>query len=515
MFYLNTNTASILFQKTLRRSTYVDKSMLISHLNKRIGTDNCFICITRPRRFGKTINANMLGAYYTINQDNHTMFDSLAIAKDPSYTEHLNQHNVIQVDFSKTPDECNSYKDYINYIKNILVSDLENFFGKHKNPGISIGDFLIESGQSFIFIFDEWDFCFNESFMSEPDKKNFLKFLKGLLKDRPYTDLVYMTGILPVAKYSSGSELNMFNEYNFMYSSVFDNYFGFNEDEVKYLCKHNESIKYEDLQIWYNGYYLNGNRILFNPHSVCCALENGICQNYWTGTGPMNEIAECIEQNVDEVREDIVKMVSGIPVQIKLYGYSAAEQNMSTRNEILSAMVVYGFLSYNDGQLAIPGYELMEKYEAVLLRQSMGELKKITDRSKEMLNATLNCDSKRIAEILEEVHDSEIPFIQYNDENSLSCVVTLCYLYAREFYYIKREFASGKGYCDYIFFPKKTDMPAIILELKAFHSAENALSQIKNKNYMKEAENYKEIILVGINYDKEKHHTCSIEKYSK
>jgi hypothetical protein len=457
----------------------------------------------------------MLGAYYTINQDNHTMFDSLAIAKDPSYTEHLNQHNVIQVDFSKTPDECNSYKDYINYIKNILVSDLENFFGKHKNPGISIGDFLIESGQSFIFIFDEWDFCFNESFMSEPDKKNFLKFLKGLLKDRPYTDLVYMTGILPVAKYSSGSELNMFNEYNFMYSSVFDNYFGFNEDEVKYLCKHNESVKYEDLQIWYNGYYLNGNRILFNPHSVCCALENGICQNYWTGTGPMNEIAECIEQNVDEVREDIVKMVSGIPVQIKLYGYSAAEQNMSTRNEILSAMVVYGFLSYNDGQLAIPGYELMEKYEAVLLRQSMGELKKITDRSKEMLNATLNCDSKRIAEILEEVHDSEIPFIQYNDENSLSCVVTLCYLYAREFYYIKREFASGKGYCDYIFFPKKTDVPAIILELKAFHSAENALSQIKNKNYMKEAENYKEIILVGINYDKEKHHTCSIEKYSK
>lgn len=216
MFYLNTNTASILFQKTLRRSTYVDKSMLISHLNKRIGTDNCFICITRPRRFGKIINANMLGAYYTINQDNHTMFDSLAIAKDPSYTEHLNQHNVIQVDFSKTPDECNSYKDYINYIKNILVSDLENFFGKHKNPGISISDFLIESGQSFIFIFDEWDFCFNESFMSEPDKKNFLKFLKGLLKDRPYTNLVYMTGILPVAKYSSGSELNMFNEYNFM-----------------------------------------------------------------------------------------------------------------------------------------------------------------------------------------------------------------------------------------------------------------------------------------------------------
>lgn len=513
MFYLNTDNATIMFQKTLRRNTYVDKSQLIGHLNKRIGTDNCFVCITRPRRFGKTINANMLGAYYTRNQDNHEMFKNLAIAKDPSYNKHLNQHNVIQIDFSKTPDECNSYTEYINYIKNMLISDIEELFNIHKSPGISISDFLTSSSQSFIFIFDEWDFCFNESFMSENDKKHFLKFLKGLLKDRPYTDLVYMTGVLPIAKYSSGSELNMFNEYNFMYSSVYDNYFGFNEDEVKKLCHNNPSVCYEDLQIWYDGYFLEGGHHLFNPHSVCCALENGICQNYWTKTGPMNEIAYCIEQNADEVKEDIVKMVSGIPVQVKLYGYSAAEQSMSTRNEILSAMVVYGFLSYHDGQLKIPDYELMEKYEAVLSRQSMGEIKKITDRSKEMLNATLDCNAEKVAEILEEVHDSEIPFIKYNDENSLSCVITLCYLYARELYYMKREFASGKGYCDYIFFPKRTGMPAIILELKTGHSAKEALAQIKAKNYIKQAREYKEIVLVGINYDKEKHHTCLIEKH--
>lgn len=204
-------------------------------------------------------------------------------------------------------------------------------------------------------------------------------------------------------------------------------------------------------------------RHLFNPRSVNRALTDGHCQNYWTETGPMNEVADCVEHNMDEVREDIVRMVSGLPVEADLTGYSVIEQEMNSRDEILSAMVVYGFLLYHDGFLSIPNHELMEKYQGVLARESMGAVKQIVDSSKEMLAATLAADANKVAAVLESVHDREIPFLEYNDENALSCAITLYYLYARRDYRVEREAKSGKGYCDFIFLPKKCGKPAIIL----------------------------------------------------
>ena len=224
----------------------------------------------------------------------------------------------------------------------------------------------------------------------------------------------------------------------------------------------------------------------------------------------MNEIADCIEHNITAVREDIVKMISDIPIEIDLQGYSATDFQLDTRDEILSAMVVYGFLSYHAGYLTIPNHELMEKFQRVLSRDSMGELKSIVEQSKEMLEATLSCDNDKVALLLENVHDREIPFLQYNDENALSCVITLCYLYARKDYYIEREAKSGKGYCDYLFLPKQHTKPAIILELKVDTSCEDALQQIKDKNYLQKAKGHaNEVIIVGISYDRvSKKHTC-------
>ena len=195
-----------------------------------------------------------------------------------------------------------------------------------------------------------------------------------------------MTGVLPIAKYSSGSELNMFKEYNFMNDHVYDAYFGFCEDEVKMLCNRKDNgVSYEELEYWYDGYYLGDGGHLFNPRSVNYALIDGVCLNYWTETGPMNEIADYIEYNTAAVREDIVKMVAGIPVEADLQGYSASEGQLYTRDEILSAMVVFGFLSYHDGILRIPNRELMEKYQRVLMRESMDGVKEIVEDSKKML----------------------------------------------------------------------------------------------------------------------------------
>lgn len=515
MNYLDTKTPIILFQNHLNSEIYVDKSLFMEQISRNIRTGNRYICVTRPRRFGKTVNANMLGAYYTKGYDTHSQFDALAIAKSQDYEKNLNQYHVIYIDFSRMPDFCKSYQQYILSIIRKLKSDLLDAYPWLKGKDYDmVSEMLLDTGDSFLFILDEWDYLFHNKFMSEENKQEYLLFLRGLLKDQPYVDLAYMTGVLPVAKYSSGSELNMFQEYHFMNDNVYDKFFGFQEKEVRELCRQHPMVSFEEMKKWYDGYYTSNGQSLFNPRSVSNALMRGICLNYWTETGPMNEIADCIEHNVDEVRDDIVRLVAGVPVAVKLKGYSASEQQMNTRNEILSAMVVYGFLSYYDGNLKIPNYELMEKYQEVLERESFGQVKEIVNRSREMLEATLKCQEEKVAAILEDVHDREIPFLQYHDENSLSCVITLCYLYARNLYKIEREAKSGKGYCDYLFLPKKPGMPAIILELKMGHSCEEALTQIKEKNYMQRVENVGEVLLVGINYDEKKHHSCKIERKS-
>lgn len=515
MNYLDTGRQIKLFQKITDNKIYADKTLLIEKVSEQMENGNGYLCITRPRRFGKSVNANMLGAYYTKKFNSEKLFENLNIAKTKKFRKHLNKHHVIFIDFSRMPDICRNYDDYIRDIINGIKADLWDAYpfleGKEYTR---VSKMLEDSGDSFVFILDEWDAIFYKSFMTKEDKSRYLEFLKNLLKDQPYVELAYMTGVLPVAKYSSGSELNMFREYNFMNDSVYGAYFGMSEEEVKKLCGEAKNVGFEELKRWYDGYYLSDGSSLFNPRSVNCALTDGVCRNYWTQTGPMNEIADCVEQNVDEVREDLVKMVAGIPVEIELLGYSAAEQALNTRNEILSAMVVYGFLSYYDGFLRIPNYELMEKFQSVLLRDSMGEVKDIVDSSREMMEATLNCEEEKVAAILEKVHDREIPFLQYNDENSLSCVITLCYLYARKDYNIEREAKSGKGYCDYLFLPKKRGIPAIILELKMYGSCEEAIRQIKEKNYVERVKKYEEILLVGINYDRKKHHECKIEKIS-
>ena len=517
MNYLNTKSPLILFEEARNTDIYVDKSMLMDKISSHIRTNSKYICITRPRRFGKTINASMLGAYYTKGYDSSDLFNDLNIAQTDSYLSHLNCHNVIYMDLSQMPDECNQYHQYIASIRKKLRKDiLENYSELINDDYDSISQLLKETEDSFIFILDEWDSIFYKKFMSQEDKNAYLQFLKGLLKDQPYVELAYMTGVLPISKYSSGSELNMFDEFNFMNDNIYDLFFGFHEDEVRQLCQEYSTVPYEEVKKWYDGYYLSDGRSLFNPRSVKNALLRGRCLNYWTETGPMNEIADCIEHNVDAVREDVVKLVAGLSIPVKLEGYSASELQMDTRDEILSAMVVYGFLSYHDGMLRIPNHELMEKFQRVLSRKSMGCVREIVLRSREMLDATLEENGEKVAQILEDVHDREIPFLQYNDENALSCVITLCYLAARDNYEVIREARSGKGYCDYLFRPLRPSHPAIILELKVDGSCEQALAQIREKNYMQKVEDCKEILLVGINYDsRSKHHECQIEKIEK
>lgn len=517
-YFLNGNFKNNEFELISNDKYFVDKTKFIEDINALIGLKDRFVCITRPRRFGKTINAMMLASYYSKNADFKDLFDKLEISKKTSYLKHLNKHNVIYITLNEVPKANCTYEEFIGRYISLMLADLkESYSDLDFNKNLSISDVFAQVhqkyNQNFIFIIDEWDYIFNNNLFSNEDRENFLQFLKDLLKDKPYVELAYMTGVLPIAKYSSGSALNMFIEFNMLNDYSFDSYFGFTQSEVEALCKKQEKISLNELTEWYNGYYTCNSIKVYNPRSVSLALKQGVCQSYWTNTGPMDEISYYIENNVEEVRNDIVQMVSGIPVNVHLEGYSAEQINLNTRDEILSAMTVYGFLSYHDETLTIPNKELRMKFDYALKNHQMGEISKLVLKSNQMLEATLKKDTKTMEKLIEEAHDINIPIIKYNDENSLACVITLAYLSARSKYKIIREMPSGVGFADFIFYPNDKTKPSFIIELKKKSTPEEALDQIREKRYALALKDYTgKKLAIGIGYDKElKKHRVKIE----
>lgn len=530
------NSPELFFKyKDLKDSKwFVDKSLLIDEVSGQIETEQKYICVTRPRRFGKTYAANMLAAYYCniADKDSHELFDDLKVAKSIDYDKYINKFNVVFIDFSKVDDECTSYEEYIGNIKAILKDDLRTLFPNvaYREGGNVVEDFnrvFNEKEARFIFVLDEWDAVFHMSFISEEDKKKYLIFLRNLLKDQAYVALAYMTGILPIAKYSSGSELNMFMEYSMASGTKFGEYFGFLENEVNDLYQRFVSIEQKpnftksELEEWYDGYRtIKGDKI-YNPRSITAALTDNHIGSYWTSAGPYDEVSFYVKNNIDEIRDDIAKMISGEKVRCEAKEYAAVSMNLKTRDEILSAMVVYGFLAYEDGYVKIPNMELMKQFENMLYRESdLGYIYRLAKESQKMVDATINQNTEIMSDILEYAHDSESPILEYNNEIELSSIINLVYLSARDQYDIQREDKGGKGFVDFIFYPRVPQIPGIILELKVDETPQYALNQIKDKNYImrfkgKIAENStcKEVILVGISYNrKTKKHQCLTEK---
>ena len=320
--------------------------------------------------------------------------------------------------------------------------------------------------------------------------EKYLEFLKNLLKGQVYVEFAYMTGILPIAKYSSGSELNMFLEYDIASSERFSEYFGFSDTEVDGLYDiyqqtvKNKKISRQDLGFWYNGYHTANGMRIYNPRSIVCALTDNQLRNYWTSSGPYDEIFYYIKDNVSEIRDDFILMVSGERIETKMREYAATAKDLNTKEQIYSAMVIYGLLTYEDGEVFIPNKELMDQFNQLLLsNESLGYVHRLARESERMLKATLAHDTDTMAEILEFVHDTESPILMYNNETELSAVVNLVYLAARDKYRVEREDKAGKGYVDFIFFPERRNADALILELKIDSTPEDAIEQIKKKKY--------------------------------
>jgi hypothetical protein len=513
--YLNTNRPLENFIELYNEKYYVDKSEIISLINEKISSKSKYICITRPRRFGKTSVINMLGAYYTKNVDSKNIFDNLKISNSESYSKNLNKYNVISISFNKLSDRGNTYIDYMEMIKTSIINDIvEQYPEVNPEKYFTISDMLDATNDKFIFIIDEWDYIFNNNLFKD-NQNDFLEFLRNLLKDRSYVALAYMTGVLPIKKHSSTSALNMFDEYTMLNDMLYGRYFGFIEEEVKELCDKQSKISFKEISDWYNGYINEEGDKIYNPRSVVKALQNGKCISYWTNTGAMDEVKEYLKYNTMDVREDVIKMVSGYDVDIIINEeFRAGQEPPKTKIEIYSAMIILGFLSYYDGYLKIPNKELMREFENALQDESFGYVSDIIKNSRNMLKATVSQDTETVAQVLHEIHNSEIPILQYNDENSLSCVVTLAYLSARDTYRIEREEKTGKGFADFIFHPRrKTDIP-FLLELKKDETVDIAIKQMKEKEYFQKfIKGHENVLLVAICYDsKTKNHICKIER---
>lgn len=512
---------------------FVDKSLLLQELIPALEKKNRYICITRPRRFGKSVMANMIGAFFGKAADSYPIFTRLHIAGNQHFQTHLNKHNVIFIDSSKVPENCCSYQTYIARIADGLKDDLLQAYpslnlDRNKSVWDMLSAIFQETKDKFIFIIDEWDALFHMSFTTVDIRKNYLLFLKNLLKDQVYVELAYMTGILPIAKYSSGSELNMFCEYDMATKKKFSEYFGFLDEEVDQLYKYyqtehpKQELSREDLRVWYDGYYTAGEKRIYNPRSITCALTDNDLASYWTSSGPYDEIFYYIRNNINAVRDDLILMISGEGVEAEIQHYTAASMKLNTRDEIYSAMVVYGLLTYHHRKVFIPNREIMEQFKSMLMtRESLGYVYRLAKESEKMVKATLSGDTGTMAEILKFAHDTESPILSYNSEIELSAVVNLVYLAARDLYRVEREDKAGEGYVDFIFYPEYPNADAIILELKIDSTPEEAIRQIRNKQYalrfkgkLGEQPKYTGKILgVGISYDrKTKKHDCKVEE---
>ena len=527
--YLNPGNFS--FRGSLRSKIYVDKSELIAKTNEVLYTEQKYICVSRPRRFGKSMAANMLAAYYDRSENTEELFQNLSISKDRSYKENLNQYDVIKINMQEFLSMSETVEEMLQMLKDYLVSDFKEAFREiqfrdEKNLIQVMKDVFSYTRCPFVILIDEWDCLFREYKQNKEAQKKYLDFLRAWLKDKDYVALAYMTGILPIKKYGSHSALNMFTEYSMTNPREMAEYFGFTEVEVKKLCERFHR-NFEETRAWYDGYELvtvDGEEkicySMYSPKSVVDVMLSGVFDNYWNQTETYEALKSYIKLNFDGLKDAIIRMLAGERVQVNIGTFSNDMTSFQGKDDVLTLLIHLGYLSYHwpDKTVTIPNKEVSQEYINAISTMDWAEVTRSVEDSKMLLEALWNMDEKAVAAGIDKAH-REISILQYNNKNALSCTINLAFYFAREYYTIIRELPTGKGFADICFIPRKIhlDKPAVIIELKWDKTAQGAIRQIKEKQYVDALDEYRgELLLVGINYDKgTKMHTCVIEQMCK
>ena len=512
------------FQSALNAQIYVDKSGLIEYTNSVLESTDAFICNSRPRRFGKSITADMLTAYYSRGCNSKELFGKFEIAKDKDFEKYLNQYNTIFLNMQEFLSRSHNVEELIDRVKKLVIRDL-----KMEYPEVDYFDDtdLIESMQDiyaqtqcpFVVIIDEWDCIFREYKQDKEAQEKYLDFLRDLLKDKACIYLSYMTGILPIKKYGTHSALNMFDEFSMINPGPLACYVGFTEKEVEKLCKQ-YGMDMEEVKNWYDGYSFDGVPSVYSPRSVVNSMRFQKISNYWNQTETFEALQVYIDMNFEHLKDDVLSMIAGESVAVNTESFTNDMETFRTEDDVLTLLIHLGYLAYDDKTktVKIPNSEIRAEYVNTVSVSDWGSVSKALKDSADTLNAIWQGREEQVSKAIEQAH-FETSHIQYNDENALSYTISLALYAARNFYTIHRELAGGKGFADLVFIPKKqfAEKPALVVELKWDKSAESAIKQMKEKKYFESLEEYQNnMLLVGINYDKKtKEHVCKIEEYLK
>ena len=536
------------YEEALNSDIYVDKTEMIAYVNSVVKTKQKYMCVSRPRRFGKTMAADMLCAYYG-KGESRQLFVDRKLADNRNWDKYINHFDVVRVIMSDFIKKDSDISGSLLKMQKLVVRDLKKQYQDVDYYDVedikqSMSDVYEETGKQFVIIIDEWDAVFRVCKEDKDGQKLYLDFLRDWLKDQEYVALAYMTGILPIKKYGQHSALNMFDEYSIITPMQLAKYTGFTEEEVKLLCEE-YGRNFNNIKEWYDGYEANdiippdpnyevqketgkekeSNRYsIYSPLSVVKAIRNGLIQNYWNKTENYEALAEYIRMNYDGLKDSVALMMDGGSVKVDIGTYQNDMNTFNSKDDVLALLINLGYLKYDCAtqEVTIPNKEILDEFKNSTKSEEWTDTFISFRKSQELVDATWNSNEDKVAELLEWFHDS-VENKTYNSEAALSYAVQLAYYAGQKYYTTIQELDSGKGYADLVYLPSPhyPDKPALLIELKYDKTIETAADQIRRKNYPQKLEHYKgNILLISVNYEKEldstdamyKHHSCRIEK---
>ena len=520
------NPGNELMQQCLNSMIYVDKSLIIRELNKILDTRNRYICVSRPRRFGKSMAKALLMAYYSRGCKSHRQFKNLKIAQEPTYRKYLNKFNVIAIDcvdytanlFKKGEDSF--VNKMTRDIRNDMVSEFQDIdFSNYTTIVDCIKRVYQETGVKFVIIIDEYDLPIRTE---QPNDlfQEYLGLLLSLFKSESTGQaiaLAYITGILPIVRERVESKLNNFREKTFLDPGNFAEFTGFTEQEVWELGQ-KYNVNYQECLNWYDGYNVEGIRIC-NPHAIVECITERKFKPHWSATGTYETIAPYINGNYKGIKDDLITMLAGGSVPVSITEFTNSLDDINTKDKLFTYMMHTGFLAYNPDEKTcrMPNLETQDIWgNALENTESFKVLGSFIKNSERLLKATLAKDGETVAKALEELHDEVTSNLSYNHEQSLQSAIDIAYMHAKTYYRIFNELPTGKGVADVVLVPLYPNWPAVIIELKRKSSTQSAINQILEKKYSERLGGYKgRLLFVGINYDEKKHHTCEIVECEK
>jgi len=430
----------------------------------------------------------MLCAYYDHSVDSHALFNDLKISKDPSYEKHINKYPVIYLDVSGFTGDANIDKQRIvQAIDEALRKDLAACYPDvHIDESDSLPIRMLKvaeySQKQFIMIVDEWDAVLRE--LEDNDvKRTYVDWLRTMFKNG-YTNRifigVYMTGILPIKQYNTESALNNFVEFSMVSPGILAGYFGFTKQEVHALClKH--KMDESQIKLWYGGYQMGDIDEIYNPFAVVRAMEQGRIMSYWTSTAAYESLKRYISMNYEGLKDAVIELLAGGEVHVDVNDFANDIHEVTNKNGVLTLLIHLGYLSYNQERkvVRIQNLEVQQEFERTIRDEKWGYVASMLEASEQLLADTIAGKAEAVATAIDYAHQNNTSILQYNDENSLACLLSLAYVAARKDYVIVREMPTGKGFADIVLVPRlNVNKPAIVLELKFDKSMDAAIEQI-------------------------------------